>query len=306
MTIRYTQAGTPGGEAHRINIRRRILKTALTFFWHTARRPTRRYIERRLFAPRRYRTSPIETRFLETSRSFTIMVNEKTVRCWLMGEGPAILFAHGWNGRGIQFHHFFKRLIESGFSAVFFDAPAHGDSGGTTTNGFEIAEAVRMLLDHPDGFSITGIIAHSLGGASAVMALTRLEKCPDAVLIAPPLKLREMLFESFDTFGIPRTIYTSLISEMEENLGYSLVADNPHLHVNDLPARFLIIHDRDDRTVPYTVSVEAAGKSPNISLHTTEGLGHKGVLSDPEVVERALEFVTKVKCNSGTFQRCDP
>jgi pimeloyl-ACP methyl ester carboxylesterase len=60
--------------------------------------------------------------------------------------------------------------------------------------------------------------------------------------------------------------------------------------VNDIQSNFLIIHDREDHTVPYEISREVSEKSSNVTLHTTEGLGHKEILTDPSVIELPVGF----------------
>jgi pimeloyl-ACP methyl ester carboxylesterase len=221
VTIRYSQSNTPEAKIPRNSFRQLAMRKILTALWWIAQAPTRRFLENRLFVPRTYPTPASQNLILESGQRFQVQVNDKTVQCWKLGHGPAILFVHGWNGRGIQFHHFFDRLTLAGYSAVIFDAPAHGESQGPTTNGFEFAETVRALLNPDNELDIRGIIAHSLGAATVIMALARQEHCPDAVLIAPPLQLRKILFDSFENAGIPDVIYKTMISELESNLGYA-------------------------------------------------------------------------------------
>jgi hypothetical protein len=44
-----------------------------------------------------------------------------------------------------------------------------------------------------------------------------------------------------------------------------------------------VIHDRDDREVPYAGGVATANAWPGARLFTAGGLGHRRLLSDPEV-----------------------
>ena len=288
MSIRYAKATTLKTNVRASQIKRFTLKTILSVLWQIARAPTRRTIMNQLFAPHAYRLPPAQSLRLESARKFQVQLNGKAVQCWQFGHGPAILFVHGWNGRGVQFHRFFDQLKTAGYSAVIFDAPAHGESQGRFTNGFEIAETVRVLLNQDNGLNIQGIIAHSLGASAVVMALSRQDRCLDTVLIAPALKLRELLYDTFDSHGIPTMVYQSLIAEIEETLGYSLDNDNPHLLVKDITSKFLIVHDREDRTAPYEVSKEVSKQHSNVTLYTTEGLGHKKILADQSVIELAV------------------
>lgn len=53
----------------------------------------------------------------------------KDIIIYRLGDSPKkVLLVHGWSGRGTQLVKFADALIESGFSIVSFDAPAHGKS----------------------------------------------------------------------------------------------------------------------------------------------------------------------------------
>jgi pimeloyl-ACP methyl ester carboxylesterase len=56
-----------------------------------------------------------------------------------------------------------------------------------------------------------------------------------------------------------------------------------------LPA--LIIHDRDDRDVPWQEGEAVARAWPHARFLRTEGLGHRRILRDPEVIDRVLRFL---------------
>jgi alpha-beta hydrolase superfamily lysophospholipase len=163
------------------------------FMWRWVAGLTRRYLFNQFFSPDRYPLSAAQRRILEKGERFSIQVNEKTVKCWKWGSGPAILFAHGWNGRGIHFHHFFERLLTNGYSAIAFDAPAHGESEGRTTNYFELTDTVRAILRSNYGANINGAVAHSLGGAAVINAWAKEGCALKMVLIAPALKLKECM-----------------------------------------------------------------------------------------------------------------
>jgi hypothetical protein len=53
----------------------------------------------------------------------------------------------------------------------------------------------------------------------------------------------------------------------------------------------LIVHDKDDRTIPYMDSKILSDKKDHIYLHTTEGLGHKRILKDNNVIEVIMTYV---------------
>ena len=59
-----------------------------------------------------------------------------------------------------------------------------------------------------------------------------------------------------------------------------------------LAASALVIHDRDDRTVPWKQGAAVAQYWRGARLVTTQGLGHGRILQDEAVVGAAATFIT--------------
>ena len=53
----------------------------------------------------------------------------------------------------------------------------------------------------------------------------------------------------------------------------------------------LVVHDREDVTVPYDDGAAIAAAWPGAELVTTTGLGHRDIVRDREVVARAVAFL---------------
>jgi pimeloyl-ACP methyl ester carboxylesterase len=271
-------------------MRQRIVQTFFNLLWNHTPTLSKGIIKRLFFSPSTYKSSPIEKDYLDTGRRFEISIHGRVVNCWKWGSGPSILLAHGWNGRGIQLHHFIEPLIQRGYSALTYDAPGHGESQGRTSSYFEFTDTIRTLLNNPNGHEIRGVIAHSLGGSAVVNSIEKENLPLEAVLIAPALRLKEVLYGFFDYVGLPRDIYEILIKEYEDQFGYNMHRDNPVNLLREINSKILIVHDKNDPTIPYADSKEISGRFPNIELHTTERLGHKKVLADSSVVNRALDY----------------
>lgn len=261
------------------------------FAWRWVPGLTRWIALRLFFAPSGYRTNSVEKACLKQGRPFQFRVNDKTIKGWKWGRGPAVLLVHGWNGRGIQFHGFVAPLVRAGYTAIAIDGPAHGASTGRITSYFEFTDTVRTLLSDSRNPDIQGIIAHSFGAAAVVNALAKEGLAIKMVGIAPVLRLRELLFNTFDQIGIPRSVYTSLIGEFETRFGYRLKTDNPCRLIHSLSGSALIVHDEKDRTASIRDSDEQARKHENVSLHTTHGLGHRRILTDSKVIQLCVAYL---------------
>lgn len=274
-----------------IKIRQTGTHLLLSALWRLAPKTTKNILLKRFFKPMSYALTPLEKQYLENGAPFHIQVHGNKIRCWKWGRGPGILFVHGWNGRGVNFTHFFKSFIDAGFSVITYDAPAHGKSEGHVTNYFELSDAVRSFLDPSLDLDIQGFIAHSIGASAVINCISKENPSIDAVLIAPALKLKEILFNSFNHHGIPEMVYQGLVADMERYYGYDVHQDNPYVIAKTISAKMLIVHDTDDRTIPYMDSKKLSKKTDHVFLHTTEGLGHKRILRDKDVIDVTTAYI---------------
>ena len=291
MSEYYLKAPESSTNVRLYTIRRQVICALLRLFRHLAPQLTDHCILRLFFAPVRYRQNAEEKACLMRGQPFQVQVHDKTIQAWKWGRGPGVLLVHGWNGRGAQFHRFIAPLVTAGYTAIAFDGPAHGRSSGRITSYFEFTDVVRALLSQNCALNINGIIAHSFGAAAAINSLDKDRPAITAVCIAPILRLQEFIISTFQRFGIPREIYKGLIGSFEERFGYDLAHDNPSILLGRLSDPLLIVHDTDDRAVPFRDSQKISQKHTNIALYSTRGLGHLRVLSDPAVINASLQYL---------------
>jgi pimeloyl-ACP methyl ester carboxylesterase len=81
-----------------------------------------------------------------------------------------------------------------------------------------------------------------------------------------------------------------LVGRFGEDIWTRFSAQNMARNVG-LPA--LIIHDRDDRDMPWREGEAVARAGPHARFVRTEGLGHRRLLRDPEVIDRVVRFLVE-------------
>jgi hypothetical protein len=165
------------------------------------------------------------------------------------------------------------------------------------------------LLRPERSLNICGIVAHSLGAAAVINSLSHEGLCLRVVLLAPALKLRELILHAFSQHGIPPVVYETMIAQYEEGFGYRLVHDDPHRLLKDLASEVLVIHDQDDRIIAHQDSLTVCQRFSHLTLYTTHGLGHRGVMTDPGVVQRVIEYLGDARVRTrpshyGTTDSC--
>ena len=157
----------------------------------------------------------------------------------------------------------------------------------------------------PDATAPRHPVGHSLGAAAVVNALSAQASKLKIVLLAPALRLAAILQRNLNDRGIPRAVYRGMMGKLEKKYGYSLTKNDPHLLIPRLAAKTLLIHDCEDRAIPYQDSRYLTDRHANIHLQTTVGLGHNKLLYDPEVMVSVLEhlFQETLDKESSAWQR---
>ncbi len=213
---------------------------------------------------------------------------------WGGGEAPAVLLVHGWGGRGLQLGGVGRDLAARGVTAVTWDLPGHGDRAGDT-NLPEMAAALAAVADSVTAThgSIAGIVAHSFGSATTLAARARhgLE-VPRLAVVAPSALLGRMLCDFADMTGLGQSVVERMGDRLAARLGFRWADLEADTIAPRLACPALVVHDRDDRRVPYADGVELARLLPDARLVTTEGLGHSGpLLRDADVLDEIGWFM---------------
>ncbi len=205
------------------------------------------------------------------------------------GAGPTVLLLHGWSGYAAQLKGFVDPLVTAGYRVVAFDAPAHGESDGKTTNLVDYAAAILAVAGAVG--PVHGLVAHSFAAPAAAMAADAGLEVPRMVLIAPPRRIDRYARGLRQSIGLPAPIDRRVRARSERRLGRSWDdLDLGHLIARS-PARVLVIHDGDDRHVPWRDGQAIAAAAPHGRLKTTAGLGHRRILDDPQVIADAVAFL---------------
>ncbi|HEU0030873.1 MAG TPA: alpha/beta fold hydrolase [Kofleriaceae bacterium] len=254
--------------------------------------------ERLFTTPRRYPRPDRERAILATGRRFDVDVLLRSPRwrgqhapiaAWRWGFGPTVLLVHGWEGRGSQLGAFVEPLVSAGLSVVAFDAPAHGDSPGSRL----------YLTDHADTITdlvaaigpVHAIVAHSFGAAAVLLAHQR--SGVDAarnVMVAPNVLIADAVDRFAHHVALDARDRDTFTQYLAQQSGVSVDALGLADLIGARDAAMLVIHDRTDREVSIEHGRRLAAQWPKAELVTTDGLGHRRILRDPDVIARTVAF----------------
>lgn len=247
------------------------------------------WAERMFLTPPR-NAAPLD---LIDARSALFEHKSRHIATWRWGahDAPAVILAHGWGGHAAQMRAFVYPLLGAGYQVIAYDQPAHGVSEGKLTGLPDFADLLADLSWHHGG--ARAFIGHSLGAAAGALALaTKRVRFEKVVLVSPPADLVGYSRRFARWHWIPEPVRRSMQAAIEERYGIAWEELEVARLAPRLGARALVIHDRDDRIVPWTQGARVAGLWPKARLLSTDGLGHGRILADEGVARAAAEFVS--------------
>ncbi len=253
-------------------------------------------IAARLFAtPPRFAHTPREQELLATGERFDVDAPDGRLAAWRFGRAdrPAVIVSHGWGGRGAQFRAFVPALLDADYQVIVFDHAGHGLSEGGESSLIHFMRDVGAVVSHVEirGAKVVAMIGHSLGAAAAGAWLNTSRREMRVVLVAPPTSVARYFGWFARRLGLPESLRAQLQGRFERRLGHRWDEFELPQSVRNVRATALVVHDAGDREVSPASGLALAREWPGARFLRTEGLGHRAILRDPQVVADAVDFI---------------
>ncbi|MFF7453562.1 alpha/beta fold hydrolase [Kitasatospora sp. NPDC008115] len=217
------------------------------------------------------------------------------VQRWGDGDRPVLLM-HGWQSRASRFADFVPRLRALGLTAVGYDAPGHGDSGGRTATVLDHRDIALRLQEEYGPFE--AVIAHSLGVNAAFLALREGLRAGRLAAVAGVGEVSWLPAGFCAALGLNATVERELRRRVEGGAMFPGIADvRAHFDATRDPGAIalpiLVAHDEDDDVVPFDQArLLRAAYGERLELLATRGLGHRRILTEPTVIDNVIGFLS--------------
>lgn len=216
-------------------------------------------------------------------------INKKVMTYQYGKSEKKILLSHGWSGRGTQLFKIADELVKAGYSTISFDAPAHGKSPGSTTIMSEFIETILELEKQFGPFEAA--VGHSLGGMSLLNATKNGLAIHRLAIIGSGDVVQDILDDFIAKLELKPSTSTQLRLHFEKKYDVNMEDYSAHKAAKEIAIPVLVIHDKNDTEVPVIASIHIHQHLKNGQLVLTEGLGHRKILGNTEVIEKVVGFI---------------
>ena len=200
-----------------------------------------------------------------------------------------VLLVHGWSGRGTQLVKIADEMLKLGYMTLSFDAPAHGKSKGNSSIMTEFIASILEIDKQYGPFEFA--IGHSLGGMSVLNAIKQNLQVKKAVIIGSGDIIQDIIDDFIGKLKLKPEYGVKLKDHFEAKFGGKMNDYSAYKAAEKTEIPVLIVHDKDDDDVSVKAAYHIQKHLKNSEIMITEGLGHRKILGDDNVIQKIIEFV---------------
>jgi pimeloyl-ACP methyl ester carboxylesterase len=212
---------------------------------------------------------------------------------WVWGQGPLVIFIHGWGGRAAQWAPLALQISKLGFRAVALDVTGHGDSPKWHTGYDYFLHDITDLsrtLDTP----VYAYVGHSSGALTmmAARALWGIRAQRYACICAPsfPYPLINVVQKKLNPRPSVLENYKAYITEQFECTWDELQSGWAYANAG---SDTLLFYDETDGFVNHSEGDKLLALCPGAELVKTKGYNHQKILAAPELARTLGVFLLK-------------
>ena len=202
-----------------------------------------------------------------------------------------ILLVHGWSGRGTQLVKIADELLKLGYMTISFDAPAHGKSKGNSSIMIEFIASILEIEKQYGPFEFA--VGHSLGGMSVLNAIKQNLQVKKAVIIGSGDIIQDIIDDFICKLQLRPEYGIKLRNHFEAKFGGKMDDYSAYKAAEKTEIPVLVIHDKDDDDVSVKAAYHIQKHLKQSEIMITEGLGHRKILGDENVIQKVKEFISK-------------
>ena len=256
-------------------------------------------------APKPMHPRPEEQEILDRGEKFTYGDAGDKI-AWTWGEGPLVIFIHGWAGCGGQLAPLADAAVKAGFQVVVFDLGAHGFSAGKRV-GFNSIMADIVGISNGLSKPVYAYVGHSAGGLCAMAArragLISAEQfiCINAPFYPYPgtRSFKKLLDAPERVMVQSRRFFAKQFDTPWDDLKAGHAYKTSEIQAKQPLSGLLLMYDEADKIVDHKNGDTIQRLWAGSLLVKSKGLGHNRILADKTTQDIAVEFLVKARAEQG-------
>jgi len=216
----------------------------------------------------------------------------KEIQLYTCGSGEKkVMLIHGWAGRGTQLNAIAETFVEKGYQTISFDATAHGESQGKTSNMNEFISSIHAIDEKYGPFEFA--VGHSLGGMALMNAVKNGFQVSKIATVGCGNSINDICQQFVKRLGMKPVIGYKLKNKMDIIFGSDIELLSTYVAAKSVNIPVLVMHDVDDEDVSVSNAYDICNNLSNHELFISEGLGHRNILWNKKALEKMMEFFIK-------------
>ena len=209
-----------------------------------------------------------------------------------LAQARKVLIIHGFSSYAYKFEAYVSSLVKNGYEVLAFDAPGHGISDGKRINALIYRDCI-LAIENQFG-PLYGMIAHSLGGLAASLAIEKMENNSNRklVLIAPATETKRAIENFFALIPAKKEVQEAFEAHIQQLAGEPIEYFSVPRVVKKISASVLWVHDETDTICTFKdVKPLLSQHIPGTEFYITNGLGHNKIYKESSTRNKIMAFL---------------
>ncbi|MFT5567896.1 MAG: pimeloyl-ACP methyl ester carboxylesterase, partial [Glaciecola sp.] len=235
--------------------------------------------------------------FFEAARSFTVNFDPEDILGYELGDadGEVVIMVHGWDSNPGSMSKIAFALVDQGYRVIAMNLPGHAMTEMGETNLFVAKNGLKAFLAHLNLSKPISCVTHSFGSAMLSFSLADLDlEINKMVFLTCANRMQDLFVDFKDFIGLGDRAFGRMCKMADNILGEPLAEMEVAKSLKKVNfGELLLVHDKNDKIIPFTKSQEIHDKHPRSILKIYENIGHYRMLWNDNVLNDTLAFISK-------------